>query len=353
MYSFRIVYLLAIGFASGRLFAQTNSFPSSGNVGIGTMNPQETLHVNGRLLVTGNTEAYIQLQDNVVSGHARWRIMPQTNNSTKLFRIFDEEAWADRLVITAAGNVGIGTNSPARLLHVNGTMRLADGGALEWGGTGAAISGTSTSNALLFSTGSTERMRVSDLGYVGIGTTSPSADLHIRRGSGTVYLRMDTADAANLIQFQRGQTVYNSIASPWAVPGDFAIFDNVGNAVRFYIATNGNVGIGTTSPTQRLAVNGTVKAKEVIVEATGWSDYVFAKDYRLAPLSEIEQHIQKNGHLPDVPSAADVAARGVDVGEMQKILLQKIEELTLHVIRFEKENSSLRADVTTLKAQSR
>jgi len=97
----------------------------------------------------------------------------------------------------------------------------------------------------------------------------------------------------------------------------------------------GNVGIGTTSSSHKLAVNGTVRAKEVIVD-TGWSDYVFAEEYRLAPLSEVEAHIKEHKHLPGIPSAAKVEQEGVSLGEMQALLLAKIEELTLHLIEQER-----------------
>jgi hypothetical protein len=99
---------------------------------------------------------------------------------------------------------------------------------------------------------------------------------------------------------------------------------------------DGNVGIGTTNPTEKLSVNGRIRAREVIVD-TGWSDYVFAKGYHLASLSEVEQHIQMQGHLPGVPSAHEVAEKGVSVGDMQAVLLAKIEELTLHVINQQKQ----------------
>jgi transposase len=98
------------------------------------------------------------------------------------------------------------------------------------------------------------------------------------------------------------------------------------------LLNTGNVGIGTTNPTHKLAVNGTIKAKEVIVETAGWSDYVFADYYVLAPLAEVEAHIKEHKHLPGIPSAAQVAEGGVSIGDMQARLLAKIEELTLHAI---------------------
>lgn len=115
------------------------------------------------------------------------------------------------------------------------------------------------------------------------------------------------------------------------------------------ISLPGNVGIGTTNPTQKLSVNGTIQAKEIVVQ-TGWSDYVFADDYCLAPLSEIEQCIKEEKHLPGIPSAAEVAEHGVSLGDMQARLLAKIEELTLHQISQEKRIQTLENENAALRA---
>jgi hypothetical protein len=87
----------------------------------------------------------------------------------------------------------------------------------------------------------------------------------------------------------------------------------------------------------------------VIVD-TGWSDYVFADDYRLAPLSEVESHIREKKHLPGIPSAAEVAEHGVSMGEMQAKMMAKIEELTLHMIAQEKRQF---AQETQISAQAK
>ncbi len=106
------------------------------------------------------------------------------------------------------------------------------------------------------------------------------------------------------------------------------------------LTDSGNVGIGTTTPgVHKLAVNGTVRAKEVVVD-TGWSDFVFEEGYFLRPLEEVESHIQEHGHLPDVPSAATVESEGLPMGQAQKIMMQKIEELTLYMIDLKKENAA-------------
>ncbi|WP_202912429.1 hypothetical protein [Sphingobacterium olei] len=99
---------------------------------------------------------------------------------------------------------------------------------------------------------------------------------------------------------------------------------------------SGNVGIGIDVPQEKLSVNGNIRAKEIKVEAANWPDYVFTSDYELQSLKEVENYIKKYGHLPHVPKADEVDANGISLGEMNKILLQKIEELTLHLIEKDK-----------------
>ncbi len=108
------------------------------------------------------------------------------------------------------------------------------------------------------------------------------------------------------------------------------------------IQLDGRVGIGTNRPQNALDVNGTIHAREVKVDLTGWSDFVFHPSYQLKPLTEVEKFIKTNGHLQDIPSATEVEKNGVNVGEMHAKLLQKVEELTLYVIELKKENTALK-----------
>ncbi|WP_108802600.1 hypothetical protein [Aquimarina sp. Aq107] len=103
----------------------------------------------------------------------------------------------------------------------------------------------------------------------------------------------------------------------------------------------GFVGIGTTNSSGfKLAVNGNIRAKEIKVE-TNWADYVFKKDYNLPTLQQVEDHIIEKGHLINIPSAAEVEKNGIQLGEMNAKLLEKIEELTLYTIEQEKRIKSL------------
>jgi hypothetical protein len=128
---------------------------------------------------------------------------------------------------------------------------------------------------------------------------------------------------------------------------DIAIRPN--GSVAIYANTAGNVGIGTTSPDQKLTVNGIVKAEEVQVVVDVPADYVFLPDYSLMPLDEVENYIQQNKHLPNVPSAEELKEKGWRLGEMNNKLLEKVEELTLYLIELKKENEELKTRIEKLE----
>jgi len=108
----------------------------------------------------------------------------------------------------------------------------------------------------------------------------------------------------------------------------------------------GNVAIGTQNVPSgyTLAIDGSLIAEEVRVEiSTSWPDYVFEKDYDLPTLVELQGYIDENGHLPNIPSAKEVETQGIELGEMNRLLLEKIEELTLHVLELNKEIEKLKS----------
>ncbi|MEJ5092114.1 hypothetical protein GEO21_18955 [Sphingobacterium faecium] len=111
----------------------------------------------------------------------------------------------------------------------------------------------------------------------------------------------------------------------------------------------GNVGIGTDVPKEKLSVNGNIRAHQIKVETANWPDYVFEEDYDLPSLNTTAEFIKANKHLPGVPTAKEVEEDGVSVGEMNKILLQKIEELTLHLIEKDKQAKNHESEINKLK----
>lgn len=120
---------------------------------------------------------------------------------------------------------------------------------------------------------------------------------------------------------------------------------------RSYVQTPLTVGTTVGSAGYMLSVAGKIRADEVKVY-TGWADFVFKDDYVLRPLAEVEQHIRQKGHLPDIPSEAEVLENGIELGAMDAKLLQKIEELTLYAIEQQKAIEKQQAQIQLLINQN-
>ncbi|PXY01809.1 hypothetical protein DF185_03945 [Marinifilum breve] len=169
------------------------------------------------------------------------------------------------------------------------------------------------------------------VGNVGIGLTNPTRQLQVGNSSNYSAMYNDYLNTVNHMVFE----------SKDSNDGGAFIFRSTqdsGTKDLLTIDRFGNVGICTTATsTHKLAVNGTIGAREIKVEASAWSDFVFEKDYRLKDLKEVESFIEENKHLPDIPSEKEVLENGIAVSEMNAKLLQKIEELTLYTIEQQKQ----------------
>jgi hypothetical protein len=205
-----------------------------------------------------------------------------------------------------------------------------------------------------------------DDGHIGVGTVTPSSKLHIHNGA--LRLTGDNSNGGPMILFgENGQTTDNGqwgieyVPSKNGTPG--LNFwrpwpnSNFGNHFLF-LSDTGKVAVGTDkTPTSiggadissyRFFVKGGMLAEEIRVR-TGWADYVFADDYILKPLSEVEAFIKKNKHLPNVPSANTVETQGIELGNISKIQQEKIEELTLYLIEQQKQIDELKSLIYELK----
>ncbi|MEI6433676.1 MAG: hypothetical protein WCP32_02450 [Bacteroidota bacterium] len=208
-------------------------------------------------------------------------------------------------------------------------------------------------------------------GKVGIGTVTPLYELQVTTGNtgaatSITVEKVAGAGGAQFIMKDVAQNIEWRFKS--AAGGLFKIRDNVHTsdvvvfeavptnaATALYLKANGNLGIGTTNPLAKLSVNGTgtfngkVKCTEIEVLTAAFPDYVFKAGYNLRPLSEVESFINLNKHLPDVPSEATVLANGLNLGEMNTTLLQKVEELTLYMIQLQKDNDALKTRISNLE----
>ena len=223
------------------------------------------------------------------------------------------------------GNVGIGTGTPSSNLEIAAP-------ALDDAETLLKVRITDASQDYFKITNST----------LGAGQFIPNLyGYHVSDNRASLYLvgaiESSTDNGTNPIM------VFDSrlVANPVTIRPLFS-WDSYGNK-KMVLNSNGSLGIGTTiTGNHKLAVEGSIGAREIKVQATGWSDFVFKKEYTLPTLEEVEKHINEKGHLQDIPSEEDVLKNGINLGEMNSKLLQKIEELTLYMIEMKKENESLR-----------
>ncbi|WP_291587223.1 hypothetical protein [Bacteroides sp.] len=164
-----------------------------------------------------------------------------------------------------------------------------------------------------------------------------------------LFLVRDAAgDEWTTARFHEGISIDDSFSKPgetrtWWERDPYDRIQSWGDGAETYMTINrGNVGIGTLDPQgYKLAVNGTIRAKEIKVDSD-WADFVFKKGYKLPTLEEVEQHIGEKGTLPGVPSEEEVKVNGVNLAETNALLLQKIEELTLYIIEMKKEINELK-----------
>lgn len=315
-----------------------NTFPSSGSVGVGTTSPVVKLHLSqGTFFVDNTTTNQITLQNAgshygsiFTPGASKWSLGYSSNRET---------LGASVLTWTDGGNVGIGTSTPGGLLDVvDGSSRMVFTGNAGKGDIFRLFGANGMNFAVNFHTPNSGDL-ISDLGinYSLDGSNGTSAYARI----GTKKAPMIRLNAENGSIALYGE---NGSGSDYRTPAF-----NLG----LYVNNSGNVGIGTTNPQAKLAVNGDIFSKKVKVTQTGWPDYVFDSIYRLRSLSQLEQYIQENKHLPDVPSASEVEKNGLDLGDNQAVLLKKIEEITLYVIELKKENEEMKEKINKLENKKR
>jgi trimeric autotransporter adhesin len=290
------------------------------------------------------------------------------NNRTGSFNLFlGTSSGLNTNSASANGNVFIGVNSGTD--NVTGSNNTVIGTNSTLGGQtgltyataiGADASVTQSNSIVLGKSGTS----------VGIGNTAPTAKLHITSGvANTSGLRLENLTSATPAQAGgsgkalsvdvNGNVILVGITGPGVGTtsvGGGPVAENWKEADGYLYnnSTNGVVIKGTGLDGNSLIVKGGVLSKEVNVKIEGsesWPDYVFKPNYKRMTLGEVEKFISINGHLPNVPSATEMAATGNNLGQTDVKLLEKVEELTLYLLDMKKANDSQAAELKALKQQ--
>lgn len=293
----KIKLLLPLVMVSLGGFAQNNNYPTTGNPTVYDYSP--TIFLQRNTSEGGYTQG---IQTRLLDGTNNWFF---GNLHDGQWMVAKGDYNNAKLTVLSNGNVGIGKSDPLTKLDVNGTAIISNS------------AGTSYNENL--------RLPSATSGFASIALGAIAGDW------GTGF----------------GQ--WSLIKFPESMASKFGIRHN--NDDYLNILTNGNVGIGTTTPNEKLSVNGKIRAKEIKVETANWPDYVFAEGYKVGTLEELEDYIKVNKHLPDMPSAKEAETNGVELGEMNKLLLKKVEELTLYLIEKDKQIKQLENRMANLEKQ--
>jgi hypothetical protein len=216
-----------------------------------------------------------------------------------------------------SGTMGIGTNTPARVLEVN------SGGNWQ----SARLTSTSNGTTLEF-----------------VSTSDPDWSIGVWGNTLRILSSTDNFSSVN-DEFMFTQDAFRSFSNNTKTLGEAGARWN--NLYTVDGSFTGNVAIGNTIATgYKLSVEGKIICTEMRVNlVANWPDYVLRKDYNLMPVEKLGEFIEKNGHLPNVPPAAEIEKSGMDVGEMQRLMMEKIEELSLYIIQQQQQIRELQDQV--------
>jgi len=322
-FKYLIVFSLLCG--CNLAYAQ-NTFPANGAVGVGTTYPEAPLHV---FVGPDSKPNGIVSAGQSVLKFSRYGTPNYSYNESAEFKITHggSYVWGSRLDLYVNGannqnnipdqhamtwqyngNVGIGTTNPISLLQLG------------------EFNGSNQSRQILIP-GSYNFERL-QLGQLGNGNSAIEMVNHTSaENSYGIKLMANVDNGGTGLQFQyaKSKSSYEALEYQTAM----------------FLDLDGQIGIGTLSPREKLSVNGKIRAKEIKVEASNWPDYVFEEGYKVGTLKALESYIKANKHLPGIPNAKEVESNGVDLGDLVKKLLKNQEELTLHVVAQEKKIKAL------------
>lgn len=350
------ILLACLGLTTFSASAQ-NTFPTSGNVGIGTTSPIEKLHVYRNQVAYYNP--LLVLEDDIAAGYTQMAFKGTgrtyhlgVGNASETgfsiankFYIWDQDALVPRFVLDATGNIGIGTSTPSNRLSIFSATASTSGlqfvrlnnASTASAANGKVLSLDASGNVILVNDG----VGTSGWGSTGNSGTNPSTNF------------LGTADFTDLTFRTNNLERFRLLSN-----GNLRIGNGTDRGKTFQVYGTGyfsnSIGIGTDSINDgnyRLFVAQGIRTRKVRVDVAAWPDYVFNDGYELPSLDEVAAFIRQNGHLPEVQPAADVQKEGIDLGDNQALLLRKIEELTLYILKQDRDLQQLKKEMHLQQSQ--
>nr|WP_298793780.1 fibronectin type III domain-containing protein [uncultured Allomuricauda sp.] len=348
-----------------RLFTNNNQSDVSGSFDISNLNVAKVGAGNNdtqapttpNLTATGQTDTTIDLSwsgatDNVgVTNYKVYKdnaLEATVGNITtyQMTGLTSETSYAFAVrALDAAGNQSTASNITASTMNSSDTQApsaptLSNSGSsdatvdLSWSG---AADNVGVTGYKIFKDGTLEATLGNVSTYTAIGLTA-----------NTAYSFTATAlDATGNESLASNSVSVTTNASP----GGGSSGDSVWSESNSVASYTGDVAIGTSSVPSgyKLAVDGNIRTRKIRVDQDTWPDYVFKKGYELPSLEEIHKHIKEKGHLPNIPSATEVKANGIELGEMNKLLLEKIEQIMLHMIEQKNQIENLQKQIIAIQ----
>ena len=352
---------------NGKLVFSQGANPAVTISGGGTINAQKFIGDGSQLTNLPFPEAIWQQSNDVAFYDGTVNAQKFIGDGSQLTNLpFPETIWqqSDDIVFYNNGYVGIGTAEPNAPLHIYGidpdiTLDVEPNKGLNaqinfaTGGVNMANLNYNRNNHTLVLANDGNKLVLDNAGNVGIGTTTPEEKLEVNGGVKSSFISITNDNANTWTDIDWAKSIVTPVKSSWVTSTkvsqkDYYLGMGMGNRGWYFIEGKDD---GSVIYPFIVDLDGNMFAQSLELTVISWPDFVFDANYDLMSIDSLNQYIQNNNHLPDIPSEQEIINNGLNVGQMQNLQMQKIEELTLYIIDLQQEINTLKQDINQLKSE--